>query len=44
MQRHTISRRRLFGQAAGLATATLLPMPAIAEVRQVIHAAVVGAG
>jgi ABC-type nitrate/sulfonate/bicarbonate transport system substrate-binding protein len=25
----------LFGQAAGLATATLLPMPAIAEIRQV---------
>jgi ABC-type nitrate/sulfonate/bicarbonate transport system substrate-binding protein len=35
MQRRTISRRRLFGQAAGLATATLLPMPAIAQVRQV---------
>ena len=35
MRRQTISRRRLFGQAAGLATATLLPIPAIAEIRQV---------
>jgi ABC-type nitrate/sulfonate/bicarbonate transport system substrate-binding protein len=35
MQRRTLSRRGLFGQAAGLATATLLPMPAIAETRQV---------
>jgi NitT/TauT family transport system substrate-binding protein len=35
MLRRTISRRTLFGQAAGLATATLLPLPAIAETRQV---------
>jgi NitT/TauT family transport system substrate-binding protein len=35
MRRNTISRRGLFGQAAGLATASLLPMPAIAETRQV---------
>jgi ABC-type nitrate/sulfonate/bicarbonate transport system substrate-binding protein len=35
MLRRTISRRGLFGQAAGLATATLLPLPAIAEIRQV---------
>jgi NitT/TauT family transport system substrate-binding protein len=35
MQRRTISRRVLFGQAAGLATATLLPLPAIAETRSV---------
>ena len=35
MQRRRISRRGLFGQAAGLATAALLPMPAIAETRQV---------
>jgi len=30
-----ISRRNLFGQAVGLATAALLPIPAIAETRQV---------
>lgn len=35
MQRRTISRRGFFGQAAGLASAVLLPMPAIAETRQV---------
>jgi len=35
MQRRTISRRTLIGQAAGLATASLLPLPAIAETRQV---------
>ncbi|HTW51229.1 MAG TPA: ABC transporter substrate-binding protein [Stellaceae bacterium] len=35
MQRRTISRRTLFGRAAGLATASLLPFPAIAETRQV---------
>jgi NitT/TauT family transport system substrate-binding protein len=35
MKRRRISRRGLFGQAAGLATVTLLPMPAIAETRQV---------
>jgi ABC-type nitrate/sulfonate/bicarbonate transport system substrate-binding protein len=35
MRRRTISRRGLFGQAAGLATATLLPLPAVAETRQV---------
>jgi ABC-type nitrate/sulfonate/bicarbonate transport system substrate-binding protein len=35
MRRHTITRRVLFGRAAGLATAALLPMPAIAETRQV---------
>jgi NitT/TauT family transport system substrate-binding protein len=35
MQRRSISRRGLFGQAAGLATTTLLPLPAIAEIRQV---------
>jgi NitT/TauT family transport system substrate-binding protein len=35
MQRRTISRRSLFGRAAGLATAVLLPLPAIAETRQV---------
>jgi NitT/TauT family transport system substrate-binding protein len=35
MRRRTISRRGLFGQVAGLATAALLPLPAIAETRQV---------
>jgi ABC-type nitrate/sulfonate/bicarbonate transport system substrate-binding protein len=35
MLRRTLSRRGLFGQAAGLAAATLLPLPAIAETRQV---------
>jgi len=35
MQRRTISRRTLFGQAAGLAGASLLPRPAIAKTRQV---------
>jgi len=35
MQRRTISRRTLFGRAAGLATASLLPLPAIAATRQV---------
>ena len=35
MQRRTISRRTLLGRAAGLASASLLPMPAIAETRQV---------
>jgi NitT/TauT family transport system substrate-binding protein len=35
MQRRTISRRGLFGQAAGITATTLLPMPAIAETRQV---------
>jgi NitT/TauT family transport system substrate-binding protein len=35
MQRRRISRRNLFGQAVGLATAALLPIPAIAETRQV---------
>jgi ABC-type nitrate/sulfonate/bicarbonate transport system substrate-binding protein len=35
MRRRTISRRGLFGQASGLAIATLLPSPAIAEIRQV---------
>lgn len=35
MQRQFISRRNLFGRAAGLATASLLPLPAIAETRQV---------
>ena len=34
-RRRIISRRGLFGQAAGLATAALLPLPAIAETRQV---------
>ena len=33
MLRRTISRRGLFGQAAGIAAATLLPLPAIAETR-----------
>lgn len=35
MQRRTISRRVLFEQGAGFATASLLPMPALAETRQV---------
>jgi len=35
MQRRRISRRGLFAQTAGLATAALLPLPAIAETRQV---------
>jgi NitT/TauT family transport system substrate-binding protein len=35
MQRRRISRRTFFGRAAGLATASLLPLPAIAETRQV---------
>jgi ABC-type nitrate/sulfonate/bicarbonate transport system substrate-binding protein len=35
MRRRTMTRRNLLGRAAGLATATLLPMPAIAETRQV---------
>jgi NitT/TauT family transport system substrate-binding protein len=35
MQRRRISRRTLLGRAAGLATAGLLPLPAIAETRQV---------
>jgi NitT/TauT family transport system substrate-binding protein len=35
MQRRRISRRVLLGRTAGLAAATLLPMPAIAETRQV---------
>ena len=35
MQRRTISRRGLLGQAAGLGAAALLPMPAIAQTRQV---------
>jgi len=35
MQRRTISRRTLLGRAAGLATASLVPLPAIAETRQV---------
>ena len=35
MQRRGVSRRVLFGQAAGLTAASLLPMPAIAETRQV---------
>jgi NitT/TauT family transport system substrate-binding protein len=35
MRRRIISRRGFFRQAAGLATVTLLPMPAIAKTRQV---------
>ena len=35
MRRRRTSRRTFLGQAAGLATATLLPLPAIAEMRQV---------
>src|ERR1700740_3678988 len=35
MQRHRISRRTFFGRAAGVAAASLLPLPAIAETRQV---------
>jgi ABC-type nitrate/sulfonate/bicarbonate transport system substrate-binding protein len=35
MQRRKVSRRVLLRQAAGAATASLLPMPAIAETRQV---------
>jgi NitT/TauT family transport system substrate-binding protein len=35
MRRRNISRRGLFGQAAGLATAALLPLPAIAQTRSV---------
>ncbi|HEX3952735.1 MAG TPA: ABC transporter substrate-binding protein [Stellaceae bacterium] len=35
MRRRTISRRVLFGQAAGLAGASLLPMPAIAQVHKI---------
>ena len=35
MRRREISRRTLLGRAAALATASLLPMPAIAETRQV---------
>jgi ABC-type nitrate/sulfonate/bicarbonate transport system substrate-binding protein len=35
MRRRRILRRTLFGQAARLATASLLPMPALAETRQV---------
>ncbi|HTQ33420.1 MAG TPA: ABC transporter substrate-binding protein [Stellaceae bacterium] len=35
MQRRKISRRSLLSRAAGLATASLLPLPAIAETRQV---------
>jgi len=35
MQRRSITRRRFLGRAAALAAATSLPLPAIAEVRQV---------
>jgi NitT/TauT family transport system substrate-binding protein len=35
MQRHKVSRRVLLKHAAGVATAALLPMPAIAETRPV---------
>jgi ABC-type nitrate/sulfonate/bicarbonate transport system substrate-binding protein len=35
MQRRRISRRSLLGRGAGLAVATILPTPAIAQVRQV---------
>ncbi|HVH80334.1 MAG TPA: ABC transporter substrate-binding protein [Stellaceae bacterium] len=35
MQRQRISRRRLFRQAAGVAAASALPLPAFAETRQV---------
>jgi NitT/TauT family transport system substrate-binding protein len=35
MQRPRITRRTVLGRAAGLATASLLPLPAIAETRQV---------
>src|SRR5262245_16125084 len=35
MRRREISRRTLLGRAAGVATASLLPLPALAETRQV---------
>jgi NitT/TauT family transport system substrate-binding protein len=35
MQRRSLSRRSLLGSAAGLASTALLPLPAIAEIRQV---------
>jgi NitT/TauT family transport system substrate-binding protein len=35
MQRRSITRRRFLGRAGGLAVATSLPLPAIAETRQV---------
>jgi NitT/TauT family transport system substrate-binding protein len=35
MQRRSVSRRTFLGRTAGLATASLLPLPALAETRQV---------